>query len=136
VSVIEIGSPAAERLSAAPVGWLTTVAASGQPQTSYVWFHFDGQNFLIFSEAKASKIRNVAQNPKVSFHLDGDGFGGNVLTLDAEAHRADEIDPARTEIYLAKYDHAIRNVLEMTPEEMRVRFSAALIVIPTRSRAW
>jgi PPOX class probable F420-dependent enzyme len=136
MTMIEVGSAAAERLAGASVGWLTTVAVSGQPQTSYVWFHFDGNNLLIFSQPDAPKIRNVAHNAKVSFHLDGDGFGGNVLTMDAEAHLVADVDPSRTEIYLAKYDDPIRNVLKTTPEEMLSRFSASLIVTPTRVRVW
>ena len=83
MGVIEPSSAAATRLATAPLGWLTTVRADGQPQSSYVWFHFDGDDLLMFSEPTAAKVRNLAVHPLVSFHLDGDGSaGGAVLTIE------------------------------------------------------
>jgi PPOX class probable F420-dependent enzyme len=119
------------------VAWLTTVRADGQPQSSYVWFHFDGTDLLVFSQPDAGKIRNVRANPKVSFHLDGDGIGGRVLTIDADAELLDgDVDEARTADYLAKYDEAIRTQLKSTPEEIHAQFGAALRITPTRVRSW
>ena len=86
MGVIEPGSAVATRLATAPLGWLTTVRADGQPQSSYVWFHFDGDDLIVFSEPAAAKVRNLAVHPLVSFHLDGDGSGGGaVLTIDGSA---------------------------------------------------
>jgi PPOX class probable F420-dependent enzyme len=137
VSTIEPGSTAAQWLLSAQVAWLTTVRADGQPQSSYVWFHFDGSDLLVFSQPQAAKVRNVTANPKVSFHLDGDGSGGRVLTIDAVAEIVDgDLDPARTQAYLTKYDEAIRNQLNTTPEELRAQFSTALRITPSRVRSW
>jgi PPOX class probable F420-dependent enzyme len=66
-STIERGSAVADLLSSTPLAWLTTVRADGQPQSSYVWFHFDGDDIVVFSESGAAKIRNVQANPKVAF---------------------------------------------------------------------
>ena len=137
MATIEQGSPAATLLDSVPLGWLTTVRADGQPQSSYVWFHFDGNDLLVFSQPQAAKVANVKASPKVSFHLDGDGIGGRVLTIDATAEIVDaDADPTRTEAYLAKYDESIRQQLKTTPDELRARFSAALRVIPSRVRSW
>jgi PPOX class probable F420-dependent enzyme len=137
VAVIERGSVAADRLGSAAVAWLTTVRADGQPQTSYVWFHFDGSDLLVFSQPGAAKVRNVGSNPRVSFHLDGDGYGGQVLTIDAEAEVLDgDIDPERAGAYLAKYDEAIRTQLNTTPEQIRAQFNTALRITPRRVRSW
>jgi PPOX class probable F420-dependent enzyme len=136
MATIEAGSPAAALLHSVPLGWLTTVRADGQPQSSYVWFHFDGSDLLVFSQPQAAKVANVKANPKVSFHLDGDGIGGRVLTVDATAEIGDvDADPTRTEAYLAKYDESIRQ-LNTTPEDVRARFSTALRVTPSRVRSW
>jgi Pyridoxamine 5'-phosphate oxidase len=35
----------AERLAIEPIVWLTTAGADGQPQSSPVWFHWDGLAF-------------------------------------------------------------------------------------------
>jgi PPOX class probable F420-dependent enzyme len=137
MSTIELGPAAVERLHSTPVAWLTTVRADGQPQSSYIWFHFDGTDLLVFSQPDAAKIRNVRANPKVSFHLDGDGVGGGVLTIDAHAELLDAgVDEARTADYLAKYDEAIRTQLNSTPEQIHAQFRAALRITPTRVRAW
>jgi hypothetical protein len=42
---------AAGRLQAEPVIWLTTVASSGQPQSTPVWFLWEGGRFLIYGAA-------------------------------------------------------------------------------------
>ena len=137
MSVIEPGSAVADLLTSVAVAWLTTVHADGQPQTSYVWFHFDGDDLLVYSQAGAPKVRNVAANKRVSFHLDGDGVGGRVLTIDATAEVVDgDVDPARELGYFAKYDEAIRTQLNTTPEEVRTQFGAALRVRPWRVRSW
>ena len=45
-----------ERLSADLIVWLTTVDASGQPQSTPVWFWWDGSTFLIYSMDGANKL--------------------------------------------------------------------------------
>jgi len=138
MGVIEPSSAAATRLATAPLGWLTTVRADGQPQSSYVWFHFDGDDLLVFSEPTAAKVRNLAVHPLVSFHLDGDGSaGGAVLTIDGRAELlSGDADADRIRAYLAKYDESIRTGLNTTPERLRERFSATILIVPTRVRSW
>jgi PPOX class probable F420-dependent enzyme len=137
VAVIAPGSAAAERLSSARLAWLTTVRWDGQPQSSYVWFHFDGEDLLLASQPTAAKVRNIGANPNVSVHLDGDGEGGNVLTIDAVAEILDgEPPPERISAYLAKYDDVLRTRLQTTPEELRREYSTTVRVTPSRVRAW
>jgi PPOX class probable F420-dependent enzyme len=133
---IEVPAAVAERLASAQLAWLTTVRADGQPQSSYVWFHFDGTDLLICSLPTAGKVRNVRSSPLVSFHLDGDGSGGAVLTIDATAEITGEVSPERLTAYLAKYDEAIRTQLNTTPEQVRAEYSATLRITPTRIRSW
>ena len=70
---------ASGRLGGEPVGWLTTVRADGQAQSTPVWFLWDGDTFLLYSQPDAQKVRNVAANPKVSLHLNDDGDGGGAV---------------------------------------------------------
>jgi PPOX class probable F420-dependent enzyme len=137
VATIEPGSAPAERLASMTLGWLTTVRTDGQPQSSYVWFHFDGKDLLIASQPGTPKVRNIRGNPKVSFHLDGDGSGGGVLAIDGVAEVVDGDPPAeRVGAYLAKYDDVIRTVLQTTPEELRREYSTTIRITPSRLRAW
>ena len=59
--------------------------ADGQPQASPVWFLWDGTAILVFSQPNAQKLRNLAANPRVAVHLDSDGIGGDIVTIDATA---------------------------------------------------
>ena len=46
----EIGARAERRLREEEIAWLTTVRADGQPQSVPVWFLWDGDAFLIYSQ--------------------------------------------------------------------------------------
>jgi PPOX class probable F420-dependent enzyme len=137
MAVIERDSAVAQRLAAEQLAWLTTVRADGQPQTSYVWFHFDGTDLLLFSQPGTPKVGNVAANPRVSFHLNGDSSGGNVVTIEGMAEILDAaVDLGRAQAYLAKYDEPIRTQLNTTPGELQRQFSQALRITPARVRSW
>ena len=127
---------AGRRLGAEHVAWLTTVRADGQAQSTPVWFLWDGETFLLYSQPGAQKVRNVAANPRVSLHLNDDGSGGDVVTFEGQATvepdtpRADRVDG-----YLAKYLEAIE-ALGYEPGPFARTYSTAIRVRPTRVRAW
>jgi PPOX class probable F420-dependent enzyme len=77
----------AERLATEEIAWLTTVTGKGQPQSSPIWFLWDGESFWLRSQEHAAKVRNIGGNPRVSLHLSDDGHGGNVVTVDSPKHR-------------------------------------------------
>jgi PPOX class probable F420-dependent enzyme len=127
---------AAARVREEPVIWLTTVTASGQPQSTPVWFLWDGGEFLIYGLKNGQKTRNIGSNPHVSLHLDGDGRGGgNVIfegtaRIDPAAPRADAV-PA----YVAKYLPLIESY-GWTPASFVDDYPDAIRVAPTRARVW
>ena len=130
------GARADRRLRSELILWLTTVRADGQPQSSPVWFLWDGATCLLFSQPGAQKLRNLAANPLVAVHLESDGTGEKVLTVDGTA-AVDPDAPAsdRLEEYQRKYRDGI-HALGMTPAELARDFSVAVRVRPTRLRAW
>jgi PPOX class probable F420-dependent enzyme len=127
---------AESRLRSEPIVWLTTVRADGQAQATPVWFLWDGETFLLYSQPGAQKVRNLAANPKVALHLDDDGSGGDVVTVEGTATvepdtpRADRVDG-----YLAKYRAAIET-LGYEPGPFARTYSTAIRVRPTRVRVW
>jgi PPOX class probable F420-dependent enzyme len=127
---------AERRLRSEAVAWLTTVRADGQAQASPVWFLWDGETFLLYSQPDAQKVRNLAANPKVALHLGDDGSGGDVVSLEGTATvepgtpRADRVDG-----YLAKYQAAIE-ALGYEPGPFARTYSLAIRVRPTRVRVW
>jgi PPOX class probable F420-dependent enzyme len=127
---------AESRLRSEPIIWLTTVRADGQAQATPVWFLWDGKTFLLYSQPDAQKVRNLAANPKVALHLDDDGSGGDVVTVEGTATvepdtpRADRVDG-----YLDKYQAAI-DALGYEPGPFARTYSTAIRVRPTRVRVW
>ena len=45
---------------------LATVYPSGGPQAFPVWYEFDGESFMVTTEAEAAKVYNISRNPKVA----------------------------------------------------------------------
>jgi PPOX class probable F420-dependent enzyme len=127
---------AQQRLRSEQIAWLTTVRADGQAQSSPVWFLWDGQTFLLYSQPGAQKVRNLAANPKVALHLDDDGGGDDIVTVEGTA----AVEPGtpradRVREYLAKYRSAIE-ALGYEPGPFARTYSTAIRVRPTRVRAW
>ena len=124
------------RLRAEPVAWLTTVRADGQPQSTPVWFVWDGETVLLYSQPDAPKVGNVTANPRVSLHLNDDGTGDDVVTLEGAATVEPDTPRAdRVEGYLAKYQAAIAD-LGYEPGPFARTYSTAIRVRPTRLRVW
>jgi len=127
--------PEAERrLLEDAVIWLTTVRTDGQPQTSPVWFVWDGASFLIYSIPTSPKVPNIATNHHVSLNLDGDGKGGSIVTIEGEATIDKAAGPVHEQsAYVTKYLELIRG-LGTEAEPFAQMYSAAIRVTPTRAR--
>lgn len=123
------------RLTDESVAWLTTAGTDGQPQSSPVWFIWDGASLWLRSQAQAGKVRNIQANPRVAFHLADDGHGGNIITIEGTASLEGE-PPELLEAYLAKYDEAIRVALQTSPEQLAADYPTTIRITPTRTRAW
>lgn len=130
------GARAAQRLRDELIAWLTTVSAAGQPQSSPVWFLWDGDTFLVYSRPRTAKMRNIARNPHVGLHLDGNGRGGDVVVveglaaIDPSVPRADGIPE-----YVEKYRERIA-ANRWTPASFAADYSEAVRITPQRSRVW
>ena len=130
----EAGRRAEQRLQEEAVIWLTTVNAAGQPQSSPVWFLWDGRTFLIYSRPD-QKTRNVERNPKVSLHLN-DHSGGDVVTIEGTSELQRNAPPAtENQAYVEKYREGIRRI-GMDAASFVTAYSDALRIAPTRMRVW
>jgi PPOX class probable F420-dependent enzyme len=128
----EFGARAARRLREDLIGWLVTVAADRTPQPIPVWFWWDGESCLIYSQPATAKLRNLPTSPRVALHLDGDGQGGNIVILTGEARVVTDVPPAdRVPEYLEKYRKAIGRI-GMTPASFAAAYSVAIRLTPTR----
>jgi PPOX class probable F420-dependent enzyme len=126
----------AHRLEKERVGWFVTVGEDLNPQPRPVWFLWDGEFLLVFSQPKARKVSHIAAHPKVAFHLNTDEEGGHVAVLLGEA-AVDPNSPPADEVpaYLRKYQKGIHD-LHMTPEEFARDYSVAIRIRPVSLRGW
>lgn len=130
----DFGARVARRLNAELIIWLTTVGTDGTPQPSPVWFLWDGQTLLIYSQPNTPKLRNIERNPKVALNFDSDGQGGDIIILagtaafDPQAPPVHEVAP-----YVEKYRERIAG-FGITPEDFGKAYSVALRVTPTKLR--
>ncbi len=67
--------------------WLTTVDAKGTPQPRPVWFIWEEETFLIFSEPGTYKVKHLENNPKVSLNFNTKDKSGeeHVIVFTGEA---------------------------------------------------
>jgi PPOX class probable F420-dependent enzyme len=130
----EFGARAARRLQDDVVVWLTTVDDAGTPQPAPVWFLWDGESALIYSDSRAKRLRHIQYNPRVALHLDGDGTGGDIVVLTGEVAEAPDEPPVQNNpAYLAKYGERITSGWG-TPEVFASTYSVPLRFRPRRIR--
>jgi len=127
------GERAARRLRDEGLGWLVTVSPAGQPQPSRVWFEWDGDSVLLYSKPDTPKLRNIAANPRVALHLDGDDLGGDLVILQGTARVSDDPPADQVPSYVEKYRARMtRN--GWSPADFAGMYSVPLRVDPTRLR--
>ena len=130
----EFGLRVERRLRNDRIGWLTTVGADATPQPSPIWFLWDGLTLLIYSRAGTPKLGNIAQRPRVSLNLDGDGRGGDVVVLTGTCRPDPDAPPVDAHpAYLAKYREGILR-LGLTAEEFAAAYPVAIRMTPTQLR--
>jgi PPOX class probable F420-dependent enzyme len=130
----EFGQRAARRLRDEMIYWLVTIDAAGTPQPSPVWALWDGETFLVYSQPATPKLENIRSRSRVAIHLDGDGTGGNIVTVTGEARLLPDAPPAdRVPAYVEKYREGMRRI-GMTPESFARAYSVAIRVTPRHLR--
>jgi PPOX class probable F420-dependent enzyme len=130
----EISRKVAQRLRRELVIWLTTVRRDGMPQPTPVWFLWDGDTFLIYSQPNTRKLRNIAHDSKVALNLNSDESGSQVVVITGKASLDKAALPANRNLaYMKKYREGIAQI-DMTPESMASEYSVAIRVKPIHVR--
>src|SRR5262249_54813779 len=130
----EFGKRAERRLRDEMIYWLVTGDATGTPPPSPVWGLWGGATFLIYSQPDTPQLGNIRSRPRVAIHLDGDGQGGDIVTVTGEARLASDAPAAdRVPAYVTKYREGMRRI-GMTPESFARAYSVAVRVTPGKLR--
>jgi PPOX class probable F420-dependent enzyme len=132
----DFGQRAARRLKDEQVVWLATVDSNGMPQPVPVWFLWDGQTVLIYSQPRQAKLRNIEHTGQASLHFNSDFHGGDVVVFTGSA----EIDTAipaadQNPAYIEKYADGIASI-NMTPESFAAAYSVPIRITPAKLRGF
>ena len=132
----EKGARADARLRGEAVAWLVTVSSEGAPVPTPVWFWWDGETILVYSQRDKPKLRHIAANPMVSFALRTDELGDEITVVsgeaavDASAPQADELPG-----YVEKYGGLIAR-LGSEPGPFAREYTVPVRITPTKLRQW
>lgn len=128
----EFGARVLRRIQDDLIAWLTTVDAKLTPRSVPIWFYWDGESFLVYSQPNQLKLRNIARNPRVGVHLRATETGGDIVVFTGEA-RHDPTAPAADEIvaYVEKYRDGLKG-LGMTPSQFAASYSVPIRITPDR----
>jgi PPOX class probable F420-dependent enzyme len=133
----EFGRAVKRHLENEYVIWLTTVDSDLTPQPRPVWFIWEKDSFLIFSQAKAHKVAHIKKHPKVALHFNTDESGDkHVMVFSGEASIDTDSPPAhKVRAYFEKYKDGIAG-LDMTPEGFSDEYPVAIRIRAAGIRGW
>jgi PPOX class probable F420-dependent enzyme len=132
----DCGKRALGRLESEQVVWLTTTSPNGTPQPSPVWFLWDDDAVLIFSQPNTPKLKGIGRNERVSLNFNATEHGGDIVILQGSAEIVGEDPPATSfPAYLTKYAGGFES-LKMSPEAFAAEYSQLIRVSPDRLRGW
>lgn len=101
-----------------------------------VWFYWDGETVLIYSQPGKPKVRNIDANPHVALNFNSDPQGNQVVrmsgraTIDASAPKATGVPGM-----LEKYRDSIKRI-GTTPEQFAAGYSVAIQITPVKVTAF
>ena len=118
--------------------WLTTVDSSGAPQPRPVWFIWEDDSILIYSQPSAFKLRHIINNANVSLHFNAADPKGeeDIIIFKGTAQVDTKVRPANeAPAYLRKYRSGIKG-LGGTPQTFAKEYATAIRIKLTSLRGW
>lgn len=130
----QFGQRAFKRLQDEEVLWLTTTDSRGIPQPRPVWFLWDGDTILVFSQPQGRKVAHIQQNPQVAINFNCTFTGGDVVVLIGEAELlAGPVSQQELQAYLKKYEQGLKGI-NMTEDEFQNSYQTAIRIRLTQLR--
>jgi PPOX class probable F420-dependent enzyme len=129
------GQRVAERLQEEQVIWLTTTGTDGTPQPRPVWFLWNGEDLLIYSQSNTAKLRHMAGQGRVALNFNSTFAGHDIGVMIGEASLVSEVPAAEIERYLNKYAQAIPEI-NYTRENFLEEYPVAIRVAPQTLRGF
>ena len=134
----EFGARVAKRLKEEQVIWFTTISSDGTPQPNPVWFCWDGETFLIYSQPTSRKLANITRNSKASVNLQAGELGDDVVVFTGDAFIDDAAAQSASKPnskFLEKYCDAATK-WGRTIEGLAASYSVAIRMKPKKVRGF
>ncbi|MGW8225751.1 MAG: TIGR03667 family PPOX class F420-dependent oxidoreductase [Anaerolineales bacterium] len=130
----DFGERAARHLTEDQIIWLITTDSQGAPQPRPVWFFWNGNTILIFSQDSGFKVKHIRTNPRVALNFNCTSSGGDVVVLVGKAEIDNSPIPAEElQAYLEKYEQGLTDI-NMTASNFENSYHVAIRVTPTQLR--
>ena len=130
----DFGARAARHLEDDRVVWLTTVGPDQTPQPSPVWFLWDGDTALIYSQPGTPKLRNIERRSPRQPQLQLHAHGGDVVILTGDACGRRRRPTGQRQSRLHRQVHRGDAEHRMTPEGFAQAYSVPIRITPTGLR--
>lgn len=128
------GARALQQLETEMIGWLTTVTADGQPQSTPIWFLWIDGEIVVYSYKTAKRNGNLEANPRASFNLHTDAGGDDVVSMEGTARfDPDGLRSSQNPAFLEKYGDWLKRY-DWTPEQFESEYPVTTRITPTRWR--
>ena len=122
----DFGKRAARRLREEEIIWLTTTDKHGSPQPRPVWFLWDGETILIFSQPPAHKISHIKHHSGIALNLNSDDFGEDIVVILGDATiSTSPVTEDEMAQYLEKYKRGLEGI-NFTAEEFKSSYNVAI----------
>lgn len=130
----KFGRQVKRRLIKESIIWLTTVGSDLTPHPRPVWFLWDGNSILIFSQPNAHKVSHIKAHPRVAVHFNRDEKGSDTPVITGTAVVDSSVPPPdRVPAYLKKYRKRLTEI-GVSPADMGRDYSVAIRVVPSSMR--
>jgi Pyridoxamine 5'-phosphate oxidase len=109
---------------------LAYVWTDGTPRVIPIWFHWNGQDFVMATPPKAPKLKALAKNPKVALTIDDNTFPHKVLLVRGTA-RLEPVDGIVPEYVAAAGRYFPPELAEAWLQQLRSQISSMVRITVT-----
>ena len=121
-----------------PIIWLSTVRPDGGPHLVPVWFLWDGETILIYSQPDTQKLRNLQHNQNVMLALEAAREGDDIVLIEGKATLLGKTGQTMNlPTFTQKYEALIK-CMDTSAEEMAANYaeSEGIRITPTKFISW
>ena len=125
-----------QRLRTEPMIWLSSVRPDGRPHLVPVWFLWDGEHILIYSQPDRQKMRNLRHNQHVMLALDTAKDGEDIVMIEGTAELLESAGQTMNlPAFVEKYATRLQ-LMQSDPEALAKEYSREIRITPTKFISW